>query len=143
MSAGKTVLEVRNLSVELQRGEGRSQALLSDVAFTLQEDEVIGIIGESGSGKTVLSRTLVNWVRAPLRVTSGSLLYRGRDLLRLPESEMQRLRGREIARADSRPELTVAAMSARWRSKDSIQAPSSSGSFFWANSRLVRVGVHG
>jgi len=103
MSAGKTVLEVRNLSVELQRGEGRSQALLSDVAFTLQEDEVIGIIGESGSGKTVLSRALVNWVRDPLRVTSGSLLYRGRDLLGLPESEMQRLRGREIAYIGSDP----------------------------------------
>jgi peptide/nickel transport system ATP-binding protein len=73
------------------------------VSFTLAKDEVIGIIGESGSGKTVLSHALVNWVRPPLRVTSGSLLYRGRDLLRLSEGEMQPLRGREIAYIGSDP----------------------------------------
>jgi len=103
MSARKVVLEVKGLSVQLQRGEDPAAEILSDVAFTLAQDEVIGIIGESGSGKTVLSRALVNWVREPLRVTSGSLLYRGRDLLRLPESEMQRLRGREIAYIGSDP----------------------------------------
>jgi peptide/nickel transport system ATP-binding protein len=103
MSARTIVLKVEGLSVQLQRGEGRAAPILSDVAFTLAQDEVIGIIGESGSGKTVLSRALVNWVREPLRVTSGSLLYRGRDLLKLPGSEMQRLRGREIAYIGSDP----------------------------------------
>jgi len=103
MSTRKVVLEVKGLSVQLQREEGPAAQILSDVALTLAQDEVIGIIGESGSGKTVLSRALVNWVRAPLRVTSGSLLYRGRDLFRLPESEMQRLRGREIAYIGSDP----------------------------------------
>jgi oligopeptide/dipeptide ABC transporter ATP-binding protein len=103
MSARKVVLEVKGLSVQLQRGKGPAVQILSDVALTLAQDEVIGIIGESGSGKTVLSRALVNWVREPLRVISGSLLYRGRDLFRLPESEMQRLRGREIAYIGSDP----------------------------------------
>ena len=97
MSARQVLLEVKDLSVQLQRGGSQARSVLSDVAFTLAKDEVIGIIGESGSGKTVLSRALVNWVREPLRVTSGSLVYHGRNLLRLPEREMQRLRGREIA----------------------------------------------
>jgi peptide/nickel transport system ATP-binding protein len=103
MSERKIVLEVKDLSVQRQRGEGRGTPILSDVTFTLSQDEVIGIIGESGSGKTVLSRALVNWIREPLRVTSGSLLYRGRDLLSLPKIEMERLRGREIAYIGSDP----------------------------------------
>jgi peptide/nickel transport system ATP-binding protein len=103
MTARNVVLEVKDLSVQLQRGKGPVIPILSDVSFTLASDEVLGIIGESGSGKTVLSRALVNWIREPLRVRSGSLLYRGRDLLQLPESEMQRLRGREIAYIGSDP----------------------------------------
>jgi peptide/nickel transport system ATP-binding protein len=103
MSASKTVLEVKDLSVQLQREYGAARPILSAVTFSLVEDQVIGIIGESGSGKTVLSRALVNWIRAPLKVTSGSVLYRGRDLMNLPEREMQHLRGREIAYIGSDP----------------------------------------
>jgi peptide/nickel transport system ATP-binding protein len=103
MSAGKTVIEVKDLSVQLQRENGAARPILSTVTFSLAEDQVIGIIGESGSGKTVLSRALVNWIRPPLKVTSGSVLYRGRDLMSLPEREMQHLRGREIAYIGSDP----------------------------------------
>jgi peptide/nickel transport system ATP-binding protein len=103
MSASKTVLEVKDLSVQLQREYGAARLILSAVTFSLAEDQVIGIIGESGSGKTVLSRALVNWIRPPLKVTSGSVLYRGRDLMSLPEREMHHLRGREIAYIGSDP----------------------------------------
>ena len=103
MSASKTVVEVKDLSVQLQRENGAARSILSAVTFSLAEDQVIGIIGESGSGKTVLSRALVNWIRKPLKVTSGSVLYRGRDLMTLPEREMQHLRGREIAYIGSDP----------------------------------------
>ena len=103
MSASKTVVEVKDLSVQLQRENGAARPILSAVSFSLAEDQVIGIIGESGSGKTVLSRALVNWIRLPLKVTSGSVLYRGRDLITLPEREMQHLRGREIAYIGSDP----------------------------------------
>jgi peptide/nickel transport system ATP-binding protein len=103
MSASKTVLEVKDLTVQLQREYGAARTILSAVTFSLAEDQVIGIIGESGSGKTVLSRALVNWIRPPLKVTSGSVLYRGRDLMNLPEREMHHLRGREIAYIGSDP----------------------------------------
>jgi peptide/nickel transport system ATP-binding protein len=103
MSASKTVLEVKDLSVQLQREYGAGRLILSAVTFSLAEDEVIGIIGESGSGKTVLSRALVNWIRPPLKVSSGSVLYRGQDLMSLPEREMHHLRGREIAYIGSDP----------------------------------------
>ena len=95
-------LKVQDLSVELRRS-GMSSKILSDVSFELAEREVLGIIGESGSGKSVLSRALVGWIRPPLYVTEGRVEHRGRDLLRLPESEMQAIRGREIGFIGSDP----------------------------------------
>ncbi len=97
------VLQVSNLSVELDAGRGEKRRLLDGISFDLGSNQVIGIIGESGSGKTVLSRALVHWIHEPLRVVGGSILYKGRDLVQLPASEMQRLRGREIAYIGSDP----------------------------------------
>ncbi len=103
MSETPPVLEVSGLSVQLAGTRGATRPVLSDVSFRLGEHQVISIIGESGSGKTVLSRALVNWINEPLRITGGTLFYRGRDLLRLPPAKMQRLRGREIAYIGSDP----------------------------------------
>ena len=96
MNSGATILRVEDLSVGLNMPGGK-QRLLEGVSFEMNADKVLGIIGESGSGKTVLSRALVNWIGEPLQVTGGRVLYRGRDLFTLPQHEMQRLRGREIA----------------------------------------------
>jgi peptide/nickel transport system ATP-binding protein len=91
------ILEVADLSVDIHLGNGRKRRVLERVSFELGADKVLGIIGESGSGKTVLSRALVNWVNEPLRVSGGKVLYKGRNLFDLPRQEMQKLRGREIA----------------------------------------------
>ncbi len=91
------ILEITNLSVEVDLGNSRSRPVLTDVSLSVSENEVLGIIGESGSGKTVLSRALVNWVSRPLHLTSGQVLYRGDDLLKMPTQQMQKLRGRKIA----------------------------------------------
>jgi peptide/nickel transport system ATP-binding protein len=99
---GAPLLDVRNVSVDLVR-RGVRQPVLRDVSFELGERQVLGIIGESGSGKTVLSRVLVNAIFEPLRITSGSVSYRGRDLLTIPQDEMQKLRGREIGYIGSDP----------------------------------------
>lgn len=96
------LLKVENLGISLGSGGG-ARALLSNVTFAVKPRSVLGIIGESGSGKTLLSRALVNWVRPPLRVTSGRVIYEGRDLLALPEADMARLRGREIAYIGANP----------------------------------------
>lgn len=98
--AAEPLLSVENLSISLGSG---ARKLLSDVTFKVEPKSVLGIIGESGSGKTLLSRALVNWVRPPLQVTSGKVIYQGRNLLALPETEMARLRGREIAYIGANP----------------------------------------
>lgn len=96
------VMEVRDLSVAL-RTEAGERPILSGIDLTVPPRSVLGIIGESGSGKTVLSRALVNWIKPPLTITAGAVIYGGRDLLTLPEPEMAALRGREIAYIGANP----------------------------------------
>lgn len=96
------VMTVRDLSVAIDSLSG-DRSVLSDIDLTVMPRTVLGIIGESGSGKTVLSRALVNWIKPPLHVTSGSVNYGGRDLLTLPDREMTALRGREIAYIGANP----------------------------------------
>ena len=103
MTADAPILDVRGLSVALD-GAGHAQTpIVSEVSFALYERQVLGIIGESGSGKTVLSRALVNWIAPPLRITGGTIAFNGRNLLSLPEREMQPFRGKEIAYIGANP----------------------------------------
>ena len=95
------VLDVSGLTIGLKSGAGT--LLLSDISFELYSDQVVGVIGESGSGKTILSRALVNWIYDPLEITSGTIDFLGADLLKAPADEMQKLRGRDIAYIGSDP----------------------------------------
>jgi len=104
--ASKPIVRVENLSVLLEGG-GEPRPVLADISFDVAPRSVLGIIGESGSGKTVLSNALVNWIKLPLRVTSGQVLYQGRNLLGLPEHEMAKLRGREIAYIGANPTIAL------------------------------------
>ncbi|QDC03338.1 ABC transporter ATP-binding protein [Mesorhizobium sp. 8] len=99
---GSPLMEVRDLSVAM-RSQSGVRPILNTIDLTVMPRSVLGIIGESGSGKTVLSRALVNWIKPPLAITSGSVRYGGRDLLALPEEEMAALRGREIAYIGANP----------------------------------------
>ncbi|MDW6021116.1 ABC transporter ATP-binding protein [Mesorhizobium sp. BAC0120] len=104
MSAGSTsILDVSDLSVDLAIPGGGRRPILRNVDLSVSQNEVLGIIGESGSGKTVLSRALVNWISPPLFPTGGKIFYRGRNLFDLPPDEMQKLRGRKIAYIGSDP----------------------------------------
>lgn len=101
MQTTRSVLSVSQLSVDIEGRERRR--ILNEISFTLEADTVLGIIGQSGSGKTVLSRALVNWLRPPLRISGGSILFKGVDLATMDEAAMQQLRGREIAYIGSDP----------------------------------------
>ena len=92
---GETILDVQDLSIDLIR-RGESRPVLSNITFSLQRREILGIIGESGSGKSVLARALVGSISAPLRVINGSVRYRGADLLEMAPGAIQKLRGRRI-----------------------------------------------
>jgi peptide/nickel transport system ATP-binding protein len=90
------LLEVRDLKVEYARSTG-AVLVLDGVDLTINRGESLGVVGESGVGKTVLVRTILGLLDPPWRVTSGTVSYRGQNLLALPEPALRELRGKEIA----------------------------------------------
>ncbi|GGC85085.1 dipeptide ABC transporter ATP-binding protein [Chelatococcus reniformis] len=99
--ANPPVLSVRDLAVEL-RTESGTRSILSDISFDLEPRQIMGIIGASGSGKTVLSRALVNWIDPPLAIASGSVIYKSQNILELPPGQLRPLR-KEIAYVGANP----------------------------------------
>ena len=67
------------------------------VTFSVGTGEALGVLGESGSGKSVSALSIMRLIQSPGRITSGAIRFDGRDLLRLGEREMRGLRGREIS----------------------------------------------
>lgn len=90
-----SVLEVTGLTTELP-AEGRWLGVLKDVSFNIGARETLALVGESGSGKSMTALSIMRLL-PPLARISGRIRLAGRDLLDLPETEMERLRGREMA----------------------------------------------
>ncbi len=97
MSQPEVVLEIRDLCVEFQTAEGIVRAV-DHLNYTLHKGEKLGIVGESGSGKSVSSLGMLQLTpNPPGKITGGEILYKGRDLIKLSEREMQKIRGNEIS----------------------------------------------
>lgn len=90
------ILSVRDLKVRFYTRRGIVEAL-NDISFDLKRKQILGIVGESGSGKSVMAQALINLVEKPGRILKGSVLFEGRDLLKISEREMSTLRGGEIS----------------------------------------------
>jgi oligopeptide/dipeptide ABC transporter ATP-binding protein len=90
------ILEVAGLSTHFRSAAGEVRAV-DGVSFHVDEQETLGLVGESGCGKSVLALSLVRLVPPPGRIVSGRIHYKGRDLMTLSEREVRRVRGREIA----------------------------------------------
>ncbi len=99
-------LEVRGLSTHFTSRAGVVRAV-DDVSFTVQRGEVMGLVGESGSGKSVTGFSLLGLVDAPGRVVAGQILFEGRDIAKLSDGEMRKLRGRHIAMVFQDPMMTL------------------------------------
>ncbi|NDW04974.1 ABC transporter ATP-binding protein [Jiella pacifica] len=90
------LLEVKNLSVVFDT-EGGTVHAVNDVSYTIEAGETLGIVGESGSGKSVHVLAMLGLIpRPPGRIVSGSVLFEGRDLLKLSEAELRNIRGGRI-----------------------------------------------
>ena len=92
-----TLLSVRDLAVRFQTREGTVYAV-NGVSFDLEPGETLGLVGESGCGKSVTNLAIMRLLPKPAgRVESGQVLLEGEDMLGLDESEMRQVRGRDIA----------------------------------------------
>jgi oligopeptide/dipeptide ABC transporter ATP-binding protein len=90
------LLEVKGLKVRFTTEDGVVRAV-DDVSFELDRGKVLGIVGESGSGKSVTAMTILGLTRDKNTAFEGEVIYRGENLLALPESRLREVRGAEIA----------------------------------------------
>jgi peptide/nickel transport system ATP-binding protein/oligopeptide transport system ATP-binding protein len=91
------VLEVKNLRTTF-RTEAGLAAAVDDVSFNVYKGKTLGIVGESGCGKSVTSLSIMRLIpNPPGSIDGGEILYKGRDLLKLPINEMRKIRGNEIS----------------------------------------------
>jgi oligopeptide/dipeptide ABC transporter ATP-binding protein len=97
-----SVCEVTDLTVAYHAGDEWLQAVRS-VSFEVRRGEILAIVGETGSGKSTTASAVIRMLPANGRVTSGRVLFDGRDLLTLPPGAMRRLRGQEIAYVPQQP----------------------------------------
>lgn len=91
------LLEIRNLSVKFFTYQGVVRAL-ENVSLAVEQGEILGLVGETGCGKSVLARSVLRLIADPPgRITDGEILFKGRDLLKLGRRDMRRIRGNEIS----------------------------------------------
>jgi peptide/nickel transport system permease protein len=97
------LLEVGDLTVSAVGGPG----LVTGVSFALRPGTVLGLVGESGCGKTMTARAIPGLLPEGVAVTGGSIWFSGRDLAGLPEKELRAIRGREIALISQEPMVAL------------------------------------
>jgi peptide/nickel transport system permease protein len=97
------LLEVRDLTVSVADGPG----LVTGVSFALAPGAVLGLVGESGCGKTMTARAVLGLLPEGVAVTGGSVWFADRDLAGLPERQLRAVRGREIALISQEPMVAL------------------------------------
>ena len=98
-----TLLEVRDLRTHFFTPEGVVKAV-DGVSYTLEEGETLGLVGESGCGKSVSALSIMRLVPDPPgKTVGGEVIFDGRDLLKLPDPEIRRVRGKQIAMVYQEP----------------------------------------
>lgn len=100
------LLQVQNLTTVFPTRRGTVEAV-SSVSLTLQRGEILGVVGESGCGKSVTMLSLLRLISSPGRIASGQILFGGRDLLKLSDDQVRKIRGKDIAMVFQDPLTTL------------------------------------
>src|SRR5258706_4681 len=102
-SAGEALLEVRDLKTSFTTDRGTARAV-DGVSFRIAPGSTLGLVGESGCGKSVTALSILRLIQTPPgKITGGSILFEGRDLLKLSEDEIRQIRGNRIAMVFQEP----------------------------------------
>lgn len=101
------ILQVRNLHVRYRAGGAPLLPALGGVSFDIAAGETVGLMGESGSGKSTIALCLLGLLPQDTTEISGSILFDGWDLTWMPEVEFQRIRGSAISLVSQEPELSL------------------------------------
>ena len=90
------LLEVKDLKVYYKSSRGKVKAV-DGVSFSVGKNEVFGIVGESGCGKSTLANAILNLIRPPCYVESGKVIFCGKNILKLKEEDLRRIRCKELS----------------------------------------------
>src|SRR4026207_3476 len=100
------LLEVRNLQTYFPTRAGLVRAV-DGVSFHLDRGELLGLVGESGCGKSITALSIMRLVAPPGKIVAGEIVFDGRNLLTLSDSEMRQIRGDDIAMIFQDPMTSV------------------------------------
>ena len=97
MSENKELLEVKDLGITFFTDRGALPAV-QEVSFNIKPGETLGVVGESGCGKSMTALSLMQLIPSPPgKITAGEIMYKGEDLLKKSPKEMRDIRGKEIS----------------------------------------------
>lgn len=103
MNSAGPILQLNNLITEFDTDEGRVRAV-DGVSFAVNAGETLGIVGESGCGKSVTAQSIMRLLPQPMgQIVGGEILFGGHDLARLPLEQMRKIRGAEIGMVFQEP----------------------------------------
>lgn len=90
----QNILEVNNLNISLRK---EKMTLVKDVSFRVHRNRILGIIGESGSGKTIISKSIMGLLNNKKFVINGQIMFEGNNILNIHEKSMEQIRGTQLS----------------------------------------------
>ena len=106
--AKETLLAVKNLQVDFRVGDGKTVTAVQDVSFSLEKGHTLGIVGESGCGKSVTANTIMKLLpKESGIIADGQILFQGKDIVPMSEDEMRDIRGKHIGMIFQEPTTSL------------------------------------
>lgn len=96
MALSEPIIQIQNLKTSFFTDDGEVKAV-DDVTLSIPKGETIGIVGESGCGKSVMALSILKLIEKPGRIVSGEIIFNNRDIIQLTEKEMLDIRGNRIS----------------------------------------------